>query len=147
MKSFLLSGKSPICKWGSLKDETYFEGEVPKGYRLAICPHSPYIILDVDRHGELDGFTSIPINIDKELSKTFNYCTKNNGRHYWLKYTGNKELMNRASGLGVDLRTHKGYVRWYWKDDIRSYIHLVKNTSKELNKWLESLFYQKSGKY
>ena len=95
MKSFLLKDKKPICKWGMVPDETYFEGSIPEGYGLAICPHSPYIILDIDRHGEIDGFNNIPENIYKELTQHFGYPTKNDGRHVWLKYSGNKSLIAR----------------------------------------------------
>lgn len=140
MKTFLLKDKKPIVKWGMISDETYFEGNVPEGYGLAICPHDPYIILDIDRHGEIDGFDNIPEDITKELLGHFRYATKNNGSHIWLKYSGTENLMNKTSGLGIDLRTHKGYVKWYLDKDIRSYIDLIQNTSKPLNDWLESLF-------
>jgi hypothetical protein len=30
MKSFLVRGKKPLIKWGSLPDETYFEGITPE---------------------------------------------------------------------------------------------------------------------
>lgn len=140
MKSFLLKDKKPILKWSMVPDEIYFEGKIPEGYGLAICPHNPYIILDIDMHGDIDGFSNIPMVISLELNDHFQYNTKNNGKHVWLKYTGNKELLNKASGLGIDLRTHKGYVKWYLDKDIRSYIHLIKNTSPVLNTWLEKLF-------
>lgn len=142
MKSFLLKDKKPIVKWGMIKDETYFEGNVPEGYGLAICPHDPYIILDIDRHGEIDGFDNIPEDITKELltNEHFRYATKNNGSHIWLKYIGTKKLLNKTSGKGIDLRTSNGYVKWYLDKDIRNYIHLIKDTSLELNIWLESLF-------
>lgn len=141
MKSFLLKDKKPILKWGAVPDEIYFEGKVPEGYSLAISPHDPYIILDIDKHGEVDGFNSIPQVLFIELlNHHFSYPTKNNGLHIWLKYSGNKTLANKASGLGVDLRTSKGYVKWYLDKDIRSYIHLIKDTSPELNEWLEKLF-------
>lgn len=140
MKSFLLKDKKPICKWGMVPDETYFEGNVPEGYGLAICPNAPYVILDIDRHGEIDGFDNIPESILNELSTHFKYLTKGNGVHVWLKYTGFEELMNKTSGLGIDLRTHKGYVKWYLEGDIRDYLHLVNETSSKLNEWLESLF-------
>lgn len=140
MKSFLLKDKKPIVKWGMVPDETYFEGNVPDGYGLAVCPHNPYMILDIDKHGDINGFDNIPFGIKKELESTLGYDTKNNGRHYWLKYTGNKELMNKTSGLGIDLRTHKGYVKWYLPGDIRGYVDSIKPTSGMMNKWLESLF-------
>lgn len=140
MRSFLLKDKIPILKWGMVPDETYFEGTIPKGYSLAISPHDPYVILDVDKHGEIDGFDNIPTHIKILLEKHFVYNTKNNGKHYWFKYTGTKKLMNKASGLGIDLRTNKGYVVWYKDKDIRNYKHEIKKTSFEMNNWLEHLF-------
>lgn len=140
MKSFLLKGKKPIIKWGNIPDEIYFEGEIPQGYSLAICPHAPYIIIDVDKHGDISGFDHIPPGIKNILEETLNYETKNNGKHYWFKYTGDKKLMNKASGLGIDLRTEKGYVKWYLPTDIRDYKHLIKDSSEYLNEWLENLF-------
>lgn len=140
MKSFLLKDKKPICKWGMVPDETYFEGNIPEGYGLAICPHSPYVILDIDRHGDVNGFDNIPSFIAEELRRSFKYPTKNNGWHVWLRYSGDKNLLNKTSGLGIDLRTSNGYVKWYLKGDIRDYIHKVNETSPQLNQWLESLF-------
>jgi len=55
MKTFLLKEKVPIVKWGNIPDETYFEGDVPEGYSLAISPSNGFIIVDVD--------------VDKEKSK------------------------------------------------------------------------------
>lgn len=140
MKTFLLKDKKPICKWGIIPDETYFEGSIPEGFSLAVCPNAPYIILDIDRHGDIDGFKNIPLDIGIQLTNHFKYTTKNKGMHVWLKYSGDKELMNKASKLGIDLRTHKGYVKWYLEKDIRHYIDQIKPTSKLLNDWLESLF-------
>ena len=142
MRSFLLKEKVPINKWTLIPDETYFEGEIPEGYGLGICPHDPYVILDIDRHeGGENGFKNIPEEIYDELLKEhFTYPTKNHGMHIWLKYSGNKKLMNKPSGLGIDLRTSKGYVKFYLDGDIRDYKYLIKETSLELNQFLESLF-------
>lgn len=140
MKSFLLKDKKPIVKWGQIPEGVYFEGEIPEGYGLAICPHFPYVILDVDSHDGITGMDNIPVTLLNELNLTLKYNTKNQGVHYWLKYTGEEILKNKTSGLGIDLRTHKGYVKWYLDKDIRSYINLIKPTSKELNLFLESLF-------
>lgn len=140
MKSFLLKDKKPIVKWGSLKDNIFFEGQIPDGYSLAVCPSKGIVILDVDKHDGKDGFNNIPAFILKELNKTLNYKTKNDGRHFWLKYTGEKELANKASSKSIDLRTHKGYAVWYEKKDIRSCENLINETSLKLNQWLEKLF-------
>lgn len=141
MKSFLLKEKKPLIKWGSLPDKTYFEGTVPEGYSLAVSPSEGYVVVDVDRHGKIDGFDNIPKKIQTELNKSLSYPTKNNGKHYWLRYTGSRPLGNKTSGLGIDLRVGgKGYVVYYPKNDIREQMYLVKDSSKELNFWLEKLF-------
>lgn len=147
MKSFLLKKNTPIIKWSLLKDNTFYEGIIPEGYDLAVCP-GEYIVVDVDRHGDKDGFNSIPSYIYFEIRETFSYSTKNNGRHYWFKYTGSKTLMNKASGLGIDLRIGEkegnagGYVKWHPRDtiDIRDKVSKINKTSLEMNKWLEKLF-------
>ena len=144
MKSFLLKGKKPIIRWSLLPNETYFEGTVPDGYNLAVSPwgYDGYIIIDVDRHGDIDGFDNIPTELKEEFMFTYHYPTKNNGAHYWFKYTGNKPLGNKASGVGIDLRTNKGYVVWYPEEDIRNVVkaNLINNTSEEINQWLEEMF-------
>ena len=141
MKSFLLKGKVPIIKWSMLPDETYFEGHLPEGYSLAVMPSEGYVVVDVDRHGDIDGWDVIPENIRFELAQTLKYTTKNNGYHFWLKYSGESYLGNKASGFGIDLRVGcKGYVVWYPKEDVRSLIHTVKDSSEEMNRWLEKLF-------
>lgn len=141
MRSFLVRNKTPIIKWGSIPNGIMFKGNIPDNFDLAIVPGPEYIILDVDKHDGKNGFDSIPQNILDELNLTFNYKTKNNGRHYWLKYTGNVNLPNKSSGKGIDLRTDKGYVVFYPRDDIKKYEYLIKETSLELNKWLEETFY------
>lgn len=140
MKSFLLKGKQPIIKWSMLPENTFFEGKVPDGFNLAISPSDNYIVIDVDNHGDISGFNNIPHLIQIILDQTLNYSTKNNGKHYWFKYTGNKPLANKSSGLGIDLRTNRGYVVWYPKNDIRDCLHLIKESNVELNEWLEKLF-------
>lgn len=140
MKSFLLKEKRPIIKWGNLPDNVYFEGKIPEGYNLAVSPSENYVVVDVDTHADINGFENVPHLIQMELDKTFNYPTKNKGKHYWLKYTGNKPLGNKTSGLGIDLRTNRGYVVWYPNFDVRSILNEIKETSPKLNKWLEKLF-------
>jgi hypothetical protein len=140
MKSFLLKNNQPIVKWSQISEGRFFEGPVPEGYDLAISPSAPYIILDVDNKEGKNGFTHIPANIQKELDTHFSYPTKKNGRHYWLNYSGDYNLKNRATKLGLDLRTDKGYVKWHFKGDIRDYISQVMPTSQTLNEWLITLF-------
>lgn len=141
MKSFLLKGKKPIIRWSLLPDETYFEGNLPEGYSLAVMPSKGYIVVDVDRHGNIDGWEAVPENIKFEMAQTLKYTTKNNGYHFWFKYTGDKYLGNKASGLGIDLRVGcKGYVVWYPKEDVRDMLSTVKESSETMNQWLEKLF-------
>jgi len=140
MKSFLLKNKKPIIKWGMLPDNVFFKGNVPEGFSLAICPSENYIILDVDRHGNIDGFKNIPIHLQKELDATLHYRTKNNGMHFWFKYSGKKPLANKASGQGIDLRTKKGYAVWYPKTDFKTHINEINETTIVMNEWLEKLF-------
>lgn len=141
MKSFLLKGKQPIIRWSHLPDNTFFEGPLPEGYSLAIMPSGDYIIVDVDRHGKVDGFDNIPEHLEEELAATLHYDTKNNGRHYWFRYSGESELANKASKQGIDLRVaFKGYVVWYPKSDIRDRLDEIKFTSAEMNEWLVELF-------
>lgn len=146
MRSFLVKGKKPICKWGSLKDNTFFIGEVPEGYTLGVSPSKGFVVVDVDFHKGIDGSKNIPITIQEELNQTLSYPTKNNGHHYWLEYTGTMNLGNKTSGLGIDLRTSKGYVVWYKKEEVLNCLHLIKETSQTMNDWLESLFYLKKDK-
>ena len=130
MRSFLVKDKVPICKWGMLPENTFYEGVVPIGYKLAISPGDNYIVIDVDVDDKKSkfGFDNIPgfpyldrnpplhikYNIFKELEQTYNYSTKRGGRHYWLRYTGELDLPNKASNLDIDLRVgKKGYVVYY----------------------------------
>ena len=46
MKSFLLKNNIPTIKWSLLEDGVFYEGTLPKGYDLALCPSDNYIILD-----------------------------------------------------------------------------------------------------
>lgn len=142
MKSFLLKGKRPIIKWGLLPDGVMFKGKVPKGYNLAVSPSDNYIVIDVDRHDDIDGFEAIPRDLEMELQMTYNYPTKNDGKHYWMRYTGNKPLGNKTSGKGIDLRTNRGYVVWYPEESIEQVLeeHQIADTSEDMNYWLESLF-------
>lgn len=140
MKSFLVRGKRPIILWSVLPDNCFFEGNIPEGYKLAVCPSEGMIVIDIDKHGKKNGFTNIPPSLMFELKSTLNYPTKNNGRHFWFKYTGDKPLANKTSNLGIDLRTHKGYVVYYPDNDIRDNLHLIKESSNQLNVWLKKLF-------
>ena len=123
-----------------LPDNTFFEGNIPEGFSLAVCPSEGIVIVDVDRHGDIDGFDNIPPEIHRELDKTLHYGTKNNGKHYWVKYTGDIKLANKSSNKGIDLRTSKGYAVWYPSCDIRDNMDKVQESSVTLNTWLESIF-------
>lgn len=157
MRSFLLKDNKPIIKWGLLPDGTMYYGKILEGYDLAINPHYPYIVIDVDRHKDKNGFINIPKHLKAELDSTFNYPTKNNGRHYWFLYTGKENLGNKASSLGIDLRTgnrklsktewvNGGYVKWHPRDtiNIMDVLDKIKPSSYELNVWLETIFAYKN---
>lgn len=143
MKSFLLKEKTPICKWGSLPDNSFFQGDVPKGYQLAVTPGIGRIVVDVDVNlsKNKNGFIHIPNFILEELEKSYNYNTKSGGKHYWLNYTGEHILQNKTSGLNIDLRVNnKGYVVYYPNNNILDYLHLINFTSPIMNEWLFKLF-------
>lgn len=123
-----------------LPEGAWFEGKVPEGYARAVCPSDNYIVVDVDQHGSISGFDNIPSELSEEMGATLNYYTKNDGMHFWFKYTGNKPLGNKSSGKGIDLRTDRGYVVWYPEYDIRDNLGKIKETSEKLNQWLEKLF-------
>lgn len=149
MKSFLLNkDNKPTVSWSQIPPNTFFEGPVPEGYFLAVCPSENIVILDVDVRKNGSGFNHIPLLILNELEKTFHYSTKSGGSHYFIAYSGNKPLMNKTSKFFLDLRIGKnestgnngGYVRYQYHTDIRECLHLIKESSPELNNFLESLF-------
>jgi len=148
MKSFLLNSKTntPTIKWSMLENGVFYEGSVPDGYSLAVCPSENIIIIDVDVKNNKNGYKNIPINHYLELDKTFCYNTGSGGKHYFIRYTGDKTLMNTSTSLGLDLRIGAkpgnagGYVRYQHHTDIRQCIHLIKESSNELNQFLEKLF-------
>jgi hypothetical protein len=164
MRTFLVNAdkssknyKKPSCNWGFLKLNTYYEGNLPKGFNLAINPTPGIIIVDVDadeKKGK-NGFENIPWDIYCELLTTYFYDTKRGGKHFWFKYSGNKKLLNKASNQSIDLRvgptldsndkitSNGGYAIYYpanLEDDIRNHLNEIKETSEEMNKWLEILF-------
>ena len=146
MKSFLLNKENtPVCKWGMLPDGIFYEGNIPEGYALAVCPSDNIVILDVDNKNEKNGFIHIPIKILDEIALTFHYPTKSGGEHYFITYTGAKILKNTSTEWGLDLRVGAkgsnagGYVKWHYNKDIRECVHLIKESSEKLNEWLEKL--------
>lgn len=148
MKSFLLNLKTntPIIKWSMLKNGIFYEGKVPDGYALAVCPSENIVILDVDNKNNKNGFLNIPADIFNELIETFYYSTKSGGAHFWIDYTGNEILLNTSTKYGLDLRigakpgNSGGYVKYWHNVDIRQCVHLIKPSSEQLNAWLEGLF-------
>ena len=149
MKSFLLINGSPTVKWGSIPSNYYYEGNIPEGYDLAVAPTDNYIVVDVDKKNDKNGFDNIPIDIFLLLKETYHYNTKSGGAHFWLNYTGDKILKNTSTKYGIDLRIGAkdgnagGYVK-FWPalkgDDIRNHVDEIKESSIEMNKWLEKLF-------
>jgi len=140
MRSFLLRGKSPYCKWGLIPEGVMYKGLVPSGFNLAISPSPGVVIIDIDNHGKKNGFNIIPLEIMTELLNTLHYNTKNNGMHVWVKYSGDKKLGNKTSNKGIDLRTNKGYVVWWNDRNIEDCLNEIKESSPELNEFLENLF-------
>lgn len=147
MKTFLLNEQNkPIIRWGYLKDETYFDGTIPEGYCLAACPSGNIVVLDIDNKNGKCGYNHIPYSIQIELNNTFNYKTPSGGAHHWIEYTGNKILKNTSTKFGLDLRIGSkdknsgGYVKYHHNIDIRKCKYLIKQSSENLNKWLEELF-------
>jgi hypothetical protein len=149
MKSFLLKNGSPTVKWGSIPSNYFYEGQIPDGYDLAVSPTDNYIVVDVDKKNGKNGFSNISISIRAELENTYRYNTSSGGAHYWLLYTGNKILKNCSTKYGIDLRIGAkdgncgGYVKFHpasQGDDIRNHIHEIKETSLEMNLFLEKLF-------
>jgi hypothetical protein len=144
MKSFLVKNKRPVLKWSQLPDGIMFKGDIPEGFKLAIVPSEGMIVIDVDNHdNSINGFNNIPLHIKHELDKTLNYATKSSGRHYWFYYTGSDVLLNSTSGLGIDIRTHKGYAIWYHNKPIELVMTEIKPTSIIINEWLSELFIRK----
>ena len=89
--------------------------------------------------------SAIPNDIIVELRDTFHYKTRGNGRHCWLRYTGDKTLANKTSNLGIDSRIEdKGYVVWYNDRPIEDCIDEINFTSKRMNEWIESIFTTKT---
>lgn len=150
MKSFLLHKNHPVIKFSMLPDNVFFEGELPgEDYALAVCPtNEKMVVVDVDVKNGKNGYENIPTLIQMELDNTFNYKTKSGGAHYFLGYNGNKLLKNCATEYGLDLRIGAnketgnagGYVKWNCNKHPKECIHLIKESSERMNKWLEKLF-------
>ena len=150
MKSFLLdSNYKPIIQWGKLPKNVYFQGEIPEGMHLACSPSDNIVIVDIDKKGSKNGFEHITTNIFKELVSSFCYNTQSGGAHCFIKYTGDKILKNMSTEKGIDLRIAAkdnncgGYVRFQGNIRPEECLHLIKESSKELNIWLEELFSNK----
>mgnify|MGYP003597555947 CR=1 FL=1 len=150
MKSFLLnSDYKPIIQWGKLPKNVYFQGAIPGGMHLACSPSDNIVIVDIDKKLGKNGFEHIPLHIFKELESSFYYNTKSGGAHCFIKYTGNKILKNMSTEKGIDLRIAAkgtncgGYVRWQGNIRPEECLHLIKESSKDLNVWLENLFSNK----
>jgi hypothetical protein len=149
MKSFLLRNGSPTVKWGSIPSHCFFEGNIPEGYDLAVAPTDDYIVVDVDKKNDKNGFHNIPTDIFLLLTETYYYNTKSGGAHFWLKYTGTGLLKNTSTKYGIDLRIGAkdgncgGYVKYHPAsngEDIRDHVKEIKETSLIMNLWLEKLF-------
>ena len=152
MKSFLLNKENkPLIRWGFIPSNRFFEGPIPENHYLAVAPTDNYIVVDIDVKKEKNGWEHIPMIIASELNDSYNYLTRSGGSHVFLQYTGNQILKNTSTKYGIDLRISKcektgnngGYIRYYpaeHGDDIRNHIHEIKESSIEMNQWLEKLF-------
>lgn len=129
-----------------LKDGVFYKGDVPENYHLAASPSPGMVILDVDKKKDKNGYLHIPEYLRKELNNTYWYKTKSGGAHVFINYTGNKTLRNCSTKFGLDLRISAdnyncgGYVRWQGDIKPEECISLIKDSSKDLNIWLEKLF-------
>lgn len=150
MKSFLLNSQNtPIIRWSLLENGIFYQGEIPKGFGLAICPtNERQVILDVDVKNGKNGFNYIPSVVLAELELTFNYSTKSGGHHYFLNYSGSKLLMNTSTSKGLDLRIGAnkktknagGYCKYNGNIPVEQIEPLIKKTSPRMNLFLEKLF-------
>lgn len=151
MKTFLLKNNTPLIKFSMLPDNTFFEGELPgEEYKLALCPtNEKMVIVDIDcKEGKGNGYENIPKEIFKELLKSFYYKTKSGGMHIFVYYTGDKLLKNSTSKLSIDLRIGAnkktnnagGYVRYNGNIHPKKIEPLIKESSNDLNTFLEGLF-------
>ena len=150
MKSFLLNKDyTPVVRWGLIKNNVYFQGEIPEGMHLACSPSDNIVIIDIDKKGGKDGYLHLVDSLQAELCKSFFYTTKSGGAHVFVRYTGSKILKNMSTEKGIDLRIAAngkncgGYVRWQGKIKPEECIHLIKESSTELNIFLEDLFSNK----
>jgi len=152
VKSFLLNAKTntPIIPWSLVPQGIFFEGTIPENHFLAVSPTSEkMVIVDIDcKPGKVSGYDNIPLHIMDELENTFHYKTKSGGMHSILHYTGDKLLRNGTSNVSIDLRigpnkatgNNGGYVRWYSEIHPRDCEHLIEESSREMNDFLEKLF-------
>lgn len=148
MKSFLLKSNKPTVLWSLVPDNCFYVGELPgEDYALAISPgNSNIVIVDCDKKNNKDGYKFIPSNILKELEESFWYFTKSGGAHFFVKYSGNKILKNCSTQLGLDLRRGSvkgnagGYVKYNGSVPVDQIELLIKDSSEDLNIFLESLF-------
>ena len=148
MKSFLLKLNKPTVLWSLVPDNCYYIGNLPgEDYSLAISPgNSNIIIVDCDVKNNKDGYKFIPPNILNELKESFWYHTKSGGAHFFVKYSGNKILKNCSTKYGLDCRRGSvlgnagGYVKYNGITPVNEIESLIKESSEELNKFLESLF-------
>jgi hypothetical protein len=148
MKSFLLKSNKPTVLWSLVPDNCFYVGKLPgEDYSLAISPgNSNIVIVDCDVKNNKNGYDFIPSNILDELKNSFWYNTKSGGAHFFVKYSGNKILKNCSTQLGLDLRRGSvkgnagGYVKYNGIIPVNEIESLIKESSQQLNEFLESLF-------
>lgn len=114
-------GKEPLTKHG-FKDATSDEGQICEwwakwpganiGLRTGFDPDTGrgFAVLDVDRHGEVDGFATLAALVAEqgELPETATAVTGGEGKHYYLAIEG--PTPTGPIGPGLELKADGGYV-------------------------------------
>ena len=97
-------GRTPMIK-GGCHAATADPAEIRRlwaerpGVNLALAcgPESGVFVLDVDRHGDQDGFQSLAVLEDEfgQLPQTWRQATPNHGEHLFFRHPAGRELRNR----------------------------------------------------
>ena len=113
--------KAPLTVHGCL-DATTDPSQIKQWW--ATSPHamlgiatgkiSGLFVLDVDTHGDTNGYASLSaLEAEHEkLPDTYQVETASGGRHYYFRYPENRTIKNSAGkvGKGLDIRGDGGYV-------------------------------------
>ncbi len=107
--------KIPIAGSSGVHDATDEPNELKRmfasapGANLAAVPGPNYVVIDIDKKGDVDGFPAWNQLLPK-VPKTLRARTPSGGEHYWFRCPA--PLGNTASALaeGIDTRGTNGYV-------------------------------------